>query len=131
LICASCTKSDGHDSSRTLSAKIDGTIKYFKDITVEEDVNPDYTDFIITGKQADDPSKVIILRMEKGVTGTQSMYYIQYFNNSDYFDSVTSGLNANISENSDIKLIATFSSNLDDGDGNVVQVTQGILNINF
>lgn len=131
LLTFSCTKSDGYDSSRTISAKINGTQKYFNNIIVEQIVETDYTDYIITAKQKDDNTKNIIISLEKGVPGTESIYYIQYFDSVDFFGGSNPGINTNVSENSNLKIMGTFSGNLDNGSGDIVQMTQGIININL
>jgi hypothetical protein len=127
----SCTNSDGHDSSKSLSAKIDGVTKYFNDINVLVVPEDGWTDYYITAKQQDDNTKIITINLEKGVTGNDVIYYIQYKNGTDYYDTDQAPFNTNITENSDLKLVGTFSGNLNDGDGNIVQVTQGVLSINF
>ena len=127
----SCTKSDNHESAKTLSAKINGVNKFFKEINVVEEVYPDYTDYTITAKQSDDSTKEIKILMEKGATGNESIFYIQYFNGTDYFDNSASNINTTISENSATKLSGTFSADLDNGNGTIVQITQGMININF
>lgn len=128
----SCTNSDGHDSSKELSVKIDGTTKYFKDITVVEDVYPDYTDYILSAKQKDDETKLLTIMMEKGATGTESIYYIQYFDSNEYYEATLANLTTNITENSESKLIGTFSASLEDENASsTIQFTQGSFNINF
>lgn len=127
----SCSKSDNNDSSKLISAKIEGTLKYFNNISVAQDINPDYIDYIITAKQSDDNSKTLTISMEKEATGTESIYYIQYFDSENYYDGAIQDISTNITENSSSKVKGTFSGNLNDGEGTIVQITQGIIDINL
>lgn len=131
LLTFSCTKSDGYDSSKTISVKINGIQKYFNAIEVEQVEDTDYTDYIITAKQKDDSTKTITISLEKGVPGTESIYYIQYFDAIDYFEGVNPNINTNVTQNSNLKIMGTFSGNLDNGNGDIVQLSQGIFNINL
>ena len=131
LLTFSCTKSDGYDSSRTISAKINGTQKYFNSIIVEQVVESDYIDYIITAKQKDDNTKMITISMEKGVPGSESIYYIQYFDAIDYYEASSASINSNVSENSNSKIMGTFLGNLDNGNAEFFEITQGIININL
>lgn len=127
----SCSKSDGYDSSRALSVKINGVTKYFNNIVVTQEVYPDYVDYIVTAKQTDDQSKLLVINLEKGALGSDAIYYIQYYDGTEYFDAVPTNLTTNITENTDLKIIGTFSGTLDNGGSTVVQFTQGTININI
>lgn len=125
---SSCSSDDKPDTG--LSAKIDGVSKKFINVTVTEEEYDEYSDYIVTAIQSDDPSKSIQISLGKDFIGTESIYYIQYFDGENYYQLSSPDIVSNVTESSNTKVKATFSGILvsDVGMGNVA-VTDGTIDV--
>ncbi len=126
---SSCSSDDNNDSTG-ITVKINGVSKKFKSIEVTEDVYDEYTDYIIDAVQSDDPTKTISISLGKDLTGPDSIYFIQYYDGSEFYQSSSADINANVTESSNTRIKATFSSTLsvDEGSG-TVNVSGGVIDI--
>ena len=68
-----------------MSAKINGAAKTFKNATVTEEVYDEYTDFIVDAIQSDDATKMLSISLGKDTTGSESVYFIQYFDGDVFY----------------------------------------------
>ena len=125
---SSCSSDDKPDTG--LSAKIDGVSKKFINVTVTEEEYDEYSDYIVTAIQSDDPAKSIQISLGKDLIGTESIYFVQYFDGENYYQLSSPDIVSNVTESSNTKVKATFSGILvsDVGMGNVA-VTHGTIDV--
>lgn len=126
---SSCSSDDNNDSTG-ITVKINGVSKKFKNIEVTEEVYEDYSDYVITAEQSDDLTKTIEISLGKDLTGPDSIYYIQYYDGSEFYQSSDADINANVTESSNTRIKATFSSTLsvNEGSGTVI-ISSGVIDI--
>ncbi|HQW70032.1 MAG TPA: hypothetical protein PLH25_10215 [Flavobacterium sp.] len=125
---SSCS-SDSDSKSSDMSAKINGAAKTFKNATVTEEVYDEYTDFIVDAIQSDDATKMLSISLGKDTTGSESVYFIQYFDGDVFYQASESGITANITESSNTKIKGTFSAILTSESGSTVTVSNGVINV--
>lgn len=126
---SSCSSDDNNDSTG-ITVKINGVSKKFKNIEVTEEVYEDYSDYVITAEQSDDLTKTIEISLGKDLTGPDSIYYIQYYDGAEFYQSSDADINANVTESSNTRIKATFSSTLsvNEGSGTVI-ISGGVIDI--
>lgn len=124
---SSCS-SDSDTKTSDMSAKINGAAKTFKNATVEEMPFDGYTDFIVNAIQSDDATKTLRISLGKEEVGTDSVYFVQYFDGENYYQT-SSGITANITESSNTKIKGTFSGILTSEGGTTVTITNGVINV--
>ncbi len=125
---SSCS-SDSDSKSSDMSAKINGAAKTFKNATVTEEVYDEYTDFIVDAIQSDDATKMLSISLGKDTTGSESVYFIQYFDGDVFYQASESGITANITESSNTKIKGTFSAILTSESGSTVTISNGVINV--
>lgn len=124
---SSCS-SDSDTKTSDVSAKINGAAKTFKNATVEEEVYDEYTDFIVDAIQSDDATKTLSISLGKEEIGSDSVYFVQYFDGENFYQTST-GVTANITESSNTKIKGTFSGVLTSEGGTTVTITNGVINV--
>lgn len=125
---SSCS-SDSDSKSSDMRAKINGAAKTFKNATVTEEVYDEYTDFIVDAIQSDDATKMLSISLGKDTTGSESVYFIQYFDGDVFYQASESGITANITESSNTKIKGTFSAILTSESGSTVTISNGVINV--
>ena len=125
---SSCS-SDSDSKSSDISAKINGAAKKFKNTVVTEEVYDEYTDFIVDAVQTDDATKMLSISLGKETTGSDSVYFIQYFDGAVFYQASESGITANITESSNTKIKGTFSAILTSESGTTVTITNGVIDV--
>jgi hypothetical protein len=128
IIFNSCSSDD--DESVELSAKINGVTKKFTNVTVTEEAFDGYSDYVIKAKQADNALATIEISLGKELLGTESIYFVQYYNGENYFQLSSPDIVSNVTESSGAKIKGSFSGILlnDNGMGSVA-VSEGIIDV--
>lgn len=139
-ILSSCSSDDGggsgggSGSGNKINMKINGTQKSFTSVDVESIYNPvdDYTDLEVTATISGSTPIILEMSLEKDNTDAGSVYWFQYIENGTYYQPSDS-FTISITQNSDNKLIGSFSGTLtDSGDPmNTIAVTEGTFNIKY
>jgi hypothetical protein len=124
----SCSSDD--KESIELSAKINGVTKKFKNIVVNEVEYVGYSDYVINAVQSDNAAATLQIKLGKEVLGTESIYYIQYYNGENYFSLSSPEINSNITESSGAKIKGNFSAVLLNNNGmGSVNITEGMIDV--
>lgn len=137
LTFSACSKSDTNSStSKRISMTVGGQVKTFNTISVTEEIfeagTPDeYTDLMVLATN-DTDTETISINLEKGVTGTDVIYYLSYTENDNVYYR-TASFNTNVTVNDSSKnLKGTFSGTLQDSaTGSTLTVTNGSFDINY
>jgi hypothetical protein len=112
-----------------LTARINGVERTFNTIEVTEEVYDEYTDYIIDAVQSDDVTKSITISLGKGSLGTDSIYFIQYYDGTTFYQLSSPQITSNVTESSDSKIKATFSGILNDGGSGNVNIANGVIDL--
>ena len=124
---ACSSDSDGKKSG--LTARINGVERTFNTIEVTEEDFGEYTDYIIDAVQSDDVTKSITISLGKGSLGTDSIYFIQYYDGTTFYQLSSPQITSNVTESSDSKIKATFSGILNDGGSGNVNIANGVIDL--
>jgi len=118
---------DGKKSG--LTARINGVERTFNTIEVTEEDFGEYTDYIIDAVQSDDVTKSITISLGKGSLGTESIYFIQYYDGTTFYQLSSPQITSNVTESSASKIKATFSGILNDGGSGNVNIANGVIDL--
>ncbi len=121
--------SDGDSKKSGLTARINGVDRTFNMIEVTEEVYEEYTDYIIDAVQSDDPTKTLTISLGKESLGTDSIYFIQYYDGTTFYQLSSPQITSNVTESSASKIKATFSGILNDGGSGNVNIANGVIDL--
>jgi len=115
-----------------VTAKFNNVEIKFNIISVDKIDYDGYSDIIVTATTNSDPTKVITIASEYGVTGQNLIWGFDYETADGYYVQDSDNFTSNLTTNSDGKYIGTFSGSLvDDSNGNVMVLTNGAFNIAY
>lgn len=128
LAFTSCSGDDdsGSSSQGTASMKIDGVLKTFNTVVVNEEIEDGVTIKTFTISNNGSPIEMISFEVEGESVGADQMDYFVY-HASPHFANVGS----NVSVNSDNTFKATFSGYLYIQDQAYPQITEGVIDVNY
>lgn len=121
--------SDGDSKKSGLTARINGVDRTFNMIEVTEEVYEEYTDYIIDAVQSDDPTKTLTISLGKESLGTDSIYFIQYYDGTTFYQLSSPQITSNVTESSASRIKATFSGILNDGGSGNVNIANGVIDL--
>ena len=124
----SCSSDDSNSDVNFIRAKFNGTEQKFNIISVDKVDYPNegYSDVEVTATMSSDPTKIMILKSEYGVTG-DIIWGMYYTNDGIYYEN--NSQDSNVIENSSGRYTGTFSGSLiSEGEGTVM-ITEGSFDI--
>lgn len=128
----SCSSDDDKADVNYVTAKFNNVEIKFNIISVDKIDYDGYSDIIVTATTNSDPTKVITIASEYGVTGQNLIWGFDYETADGYYVQDSDNFTSNLTTNSDGKYIGTFSGSLvDDSNGNVMVLTNGAFNIAY
>ena len=128
----SCSSDDDKADVNYVTAKFNGVETKFNIISVDKIDYDGYSDIIVTATTNSDPTKVITIASEYGVTGQNEIWGFDYETADEYFVQDAANFTSTLTTNSDGKYIGTFSGSLvEDTNGNVMVLTNGAFNIAY
>ena len=128
----SCSSDDDKADVNYVTAKFNGVETKFNIISVDKIDYDGYSDIIVTATTNSDPTKVITIASECGVTGQNEIWGFDYETADGYFVQDAANFTSTLTTNSDGKYIGTFSGSLvEDTNGNVMVLTNGAFNIAY
>lgn len=128
----SCSSDDDKADVNYVTAKFNNVEIKFNIISVDKIDYDGYSDIIVTATTNSDPTKVITIASEYGVTGQNEIWGFDYETADEYFVQDAANFTSTLTTNSDGKYIGTFSGSLvEDTNGNVMVLTNGAFNIAY
>ncbi len=129
---SSCSSDDDKSDVNYVTAKFNNVEIKFNIISVDKIDYDGYSDIIVTATTNSDPTKVITIASEYGVTGQNEIWGFDYETADEYFVQDAANFTSTLTTNSDGKYIGTFSGSLvEDTNGNVMVLTNGAFNIAY
>lgn len=129
---SSCSSDDDKADVNYVTAKFNNVEIKFNIISVDKIDYDGYSDIIVTATTNSDPTKVITIASEYGVTGQNEIWGFDYETADEYFVQDAANFTSTLTTNSDGKYIGTFSGSLvEDTNGNVMVLTNGAFNIAY
>lgn len=132
----SSSNNNGGETGGTVSFKVDGVQKNYNTVTVN--LQSDTQDgetwewYEVTASQNGSSSELITFEVDKGLTGADALYSLNYISNNTTYYSSWAGFSANVTSNSNSKLKGTFSGNVGDSEtSDEKAITDGTFNINL
>lgn|SRR5690554_4426782 len=112
--CSSDDNKGGNGSGNsTLKVTIDGDVKTFNTIVVNEEVwDEDYTELQVSATINSNPTEYIAFNLQKGKTGTSAVTSFYYVKDGAEYNSYYGNLSVFVETNSNGKLKGTFSGSV-------------------
>jgi hypothetical protein len=133
---SSSGNNDGGETGGTVSFKVDGVQKTYNTVTINHESQTldgqTWEWYEITASQNGGSSELISFEVEKGVTGADALYSLDYVSDNTGYEMSWVDFSTNVTTNTNHKLKGSFSGTVDDFEtGTEKVITDGTFNINL
>lgn len=131
---SACSEDDDKSDVNYVSAKFNGVEERFTIISVDTQEYPEegYTDIVVRATKNNDPSRIVTIASELGVTGENIIWGFYFETENEYYEQDPTNFTSNLTSNANGSYVGTFSgSAIEESNGSVMVVTNGSFNIRY